>query len=80
MSLRKAVHAYHLVLILQVVREVYLPESGLWLADYPFVDRNAFLDLSLAVERARQQQTVQQPSQPFDEGGGPSAVGWDYEV
>ena len=39
----------------QVVREVYLPQSGLWLSDYPFVDRNAFLDLSIAVERQRQQ-------------------------
>ena len=35
---------------------MYLPQSGLWLSDYPFVDRNAFLDLSLAVERQRQQQ------------------------
>ena len=38
---------------------MYLLQSGLWLSDYPFVDRSAFLDLSLAVERQRQQQTVE---------------------
>lgn len=39
---------------MQVIREVYLPQSGLWLAEYPFVDRGVFLDLSLNIERARQ--------------------------
>jgi len=29
----------------RAVRDVYLPESGAWLADYPFVDRGAFLAL-----------------------------------
>ena len=38
----------------QVVREVYLPEAGLWLAEYPFLQRDEFLSLSLDIERARQ--------------------------
>jgi len=37
----------------RAVREVYLPAAGLWLADYPFVSRERFLDISLAIERAR---------------------------
>lgn len=43
-----------MLLPLQVVREVYLPQSGMWLSEYPFVDRDVFLDVSLAIERARQ--------------------------
>ncbi|KAF6256313.1 hypothetical protein COO60DRAFT_118700 [Scenedesmus sp. NREL 46B-D3] len=38
----------------KVVREVYLPQSGIWLSEYPFVDRDVFLDVSLAIERGRQ--------------------------
>lgn len=38
---------------LQVVREVYFPETGVWLADYPYLNRDAFLGISLEVERAR---------------------------
>lgn len=37
----------------KALKEAYLPESALWLADYPYVDRDAFLELSLAVERER---------------------------
>lgn len=29
----------------RVVRDVYLPETRAWLAEYPFVDRGAFLAL-----------------------------------
>ncbi|KAG1674151.1 hypothetical protein FOA52_015782 [Chlamydomonas sp. UWO 241] len=38
----------------KAVREIYLPASGLWLTDYPFVDRAVFLDVSLDIEAARQ--------------------------
>lgn len=39
---------------------MYFPQSGLWLADYPFVNRDVFLDISLAVERGRQMQQREQ--------------------
>ncbi|KAF8056432.1 hypothetical protein HT031_006289 [Scenedesmus sp. PABB004] len=48
----------------KVVRELYLPQSGMWLAEYPFLDRDAFLDVSLAIERGRQA------------GGGGGPGGW----
>lgn len=38
---------------MQALKEVYLPESGVWLADYPFVNRAAFLAVSLDLERER---------------------------
>ena len=38
-----------LLLPVQVIRELYAPGLGLWLAEYPFVDRTAFLDVSLQV-------------------------------
>lgn len=38
-------------LIPQAVKDVYLPNSGLWLSSYPFLDRSEFLALSLAIER-----------------------------
>jgi len=37
----------------QALKEVYLPESGVWLADYPYVNRTAFLAVSLDLERER---------------------------
>jgi hypothetical protein len=37
----------------KALKEAYLPESSLWVADYPYVDRDAFLDISLEIERAR---------------------------
>ena len=60
---------------MQVVREVYLPESAMWLSEYPFVDRSAFLDMSLAVERERQQQQ----QQSWQDGGSTEAGAgaWD---
>lgn len=35
----------------RAVKDVYLPESGLWLSEYPFIDRSEFLELSLEIER-----------------------------
>ena len=35
------------------MKEVYLPESSLWIANYPYMDRDTFLDLSLQIERER---------------------------
>ena len=49
---------------LQALKEVYLPEAGVWVADYPYINRDLFLGFSLEVERDRQaafQQPVQQP-------------------
>lgn len=40
----------------QALKEVYLPESGVWIAKYPFVDRDVFLDISLDIARERQSQ------------------------
>ncbi len=48
----------------KVVRELYLPESGMWLADYPFVDRNTFLDISLRIEEQRRGQPWGQDQVP----------------
>ena len=38
---------------MQAVKEVYLPESGVWLSDYPHINRNLFLEISLDIERDR---------------------------
>lgn len=38
---------------MQALKEIYLPESGLWLSDYPHVNRNLFLEISLEIERER---------------------------
>ena len=40
----------------KALQEAYLPESGAWLARYPFVDKDVFLDVSLDVERERRQE------------------------
>ena len=36
---------------IKAVKDVYLPESGLWLSEYPYIDRSEFLDISLDIER-----------------------------
>lgn len=46
-------------LALQALREVYFPESGLWMSEYPHVNRNLFLDISLDIERARRQEMME---------------------
>jgi len=35
----------------KAVKDVYLPDCGLWLSEYPYLDRTEFLELSLEVER-----------------------------
>lgn len=52
----------------KALQEAYLPESGAWLARYPFVDKDVFLDVSLDIERERRQQEEGQAS---EQGGGP---------
>lgn len=48
---------------MQALKEVYLPESGVWIAKYPFMDRDVFLDISLDIERERKtQQAAQWPT------------------
>ena len=37
----------------KAVREIYLPFSGLWVAEYPFLNRAAFMDLSYTIEQER---------------------------
>ncbi len=46
---------------MQALKEVYLPEAGVWVADYPYINRDLFLGFSLEVERERQG-TAQQPT------------------
>lgn len=58
----------------QALKEAYLPESSLWVADYPYVDRDAFLDLSLAVERERAQQPAGVGQQSAADPAAPSAT------
>jgi hypothetical protein len=48
----------------QVVREVYVPEAGVWLSEYPFTNRELFLDISLDIERSRQAAAATQPPPP----------------
>ena len=48
------------LLHVQALKEAYLPESGIWIAKYPFVDRDVFLDISLDIARERQSE---QPAQ-----------------
>ncbi|CAK0786622.1 hypothetical protein CVIRNUC_009836 [Coccomyxa viridis] len=43
----------------KALKEVYLPECGLWVSDYPFLNREAYLECSLEIERERQQEAVQ---------------------
>ena len=63
----------------KVVREVYFPQSGLWLADYPFVNRDVFLDVSLAVERGRQMQRQEAAEWAGGGGGGVDGVGVGFD-
>lgn len=35
----------------RAVKDVYLPDSGIWLSEYPFLDRGEFLNLSLEIEK-----------------------------
>lgn len=35
----------------KAVKDIYLPETGLWLSEYPYVDRAEFLEISLEIER-----------------------------
>jgi hypothetical protein len=35
----------------KAVKDVYLPDCGLWLSEYPYLDRTEFLEISLEVER-----------------------------
>ena len=44
-----------LLLLLQAVKDVYLPDSGLWVSEYPHVDRTQLLEVSLQVEREAQE-------------------------
>ena len=63
----------------QALKEAYLPESGLWLADYPHVNRDAFLELSLAIERERKAADAElQQQAPTAAAAGPAAAapGW----
>ncbi|CAL5222015.1 g4305 [Coccomyxa viridis] len=43
----------------KALKEVYLPECGVWVSDYPFLKREAYLECSLEIERERQQELAQ---------------------
>ena len=38
----------------QALKEIYLPETGIWVTDYPHINRDVFLEMSLSVEQDRQ--------------------------
>ena len=44
---------------MKAVKDVYLPESGLWLSEYPYVDRAEFLEISLDIEQEMVQQDAE---------------------
>ena len=52
LKLRRWTHMGQVACITQALKEAYLPESGIWVAKYPFVDRDVFLDISLDIARA----------------------------
>lgn len=41
---------------IKAIKDVYLPDSGLWLSEYPYIDRAEYLEISLDIEREVQQQ------------------------
>lgn len=56
---------------------MYLPGCGLWLSDYPYVDRTAFLEVSLEIEREMEQEAQAQQAVPGAGGGmGSAAAGY----
>lgn len=61
----------------KALKEAYLPESSLWLANYPYVNRDAFLDLSLQIERERSAEAgAAEPQRPASaSAGGPASAG-----
>lgn len=36
---------------IKAIKDVYLPDNGMWLAEYPYIDRPEFLEVSLEIER-----------------------------
>jgi hypothetical protein len=61
---------------MQALKEVYLPELGLWLADYPYLSRRVFLNISMEIERTRQaeQQAAMDSRFAADKEG--ESTGW----
>jgi hypothetical protein len=57
----------------KAVKDVYLPECGVWLSEYPYLDRTEFLELSLEVEREAMM------SGRSGGGSGDDAYDQDYE-
>ncbi|MEW5310367.1 MAG: hypothetical protein WDW38_002173 [Sanguina aurantia] len=47
----------------KAVSEVYLPEAGLWLSEYPMLNKDAFLQLSLEIEKTRRMGPAPQSQQ-----------------
>lgn len=43
---------------MQALKEVYLPECGVWVSDYPYLNKAAFVDVSLAIERERRREAA----------------------
>jgi hypothetical protein len=42
----------------RAVREAYLPELGLWISEYPFMERLAYRSISDAIAAEREQRTM----------------------
>lgn len=71
----------------QAVKDVYLPNSGLWVSEYPHCDRTQLLEISLAVEReaeeaaggygpeAEEEEEAEEQQQWYGGGGGEQPYG-----
>lgn len=42
----------------RAVREAYLPELGMWISEYPFMERLAYRSISDAIAAEREQRTA----------------------
>ncbi|KAG2487397.1 hypothetical protein HYH03_013966 [Edaphochlamys debaryana] len=59
----------------KVVREVYLPQAGVWLCDYPFLNRDLFTAVSVAIEQERRAAEAAAAGWPAGSGGASAGGG-----
>lgn len=54
---------------IKAIKDVYLPDKRLWLAEYPYIDRAEFVEVSLDIEREREGGSeVDNGPQTFNDG------------
>ena len=54
---------------IKAIKDVYLPDVGLWLAEYPYIDRAEFLEVSLEIEREVGGEVGNDPDDPDGDAG-----------